>query len=395
MSLAGSYERNIRLYKYYVIFSQALFIWPIEILFLSTKGLSYTQIMLIESLASIIQLVLEIPSGIIADAIGCKKTVLLGLILEIIAYIVLIFANGFEICIVYGLIMAGGCAMMSGADSALIYESHLAINRKDDYRQTIQQSGFLKMITLSFVTILSGFLYQKNIYLPHALSIGFLMLSVCVIAMYKDVDTKPDGDAKQGIKEYAGNLMKVFLRNKSMCWLLAVALLFQLLFSDTNYFLQIYMKEVQLEVNFYGPIFFICNVISAISFKNSKKIDAFFGNKTKMVSAVNLLLIYAISAILYNFIGIGVLCLVRIWIATISPLLNASINEKLPTASRATLLSIYAALVSIFVAVFDPIMGFIMDKYGIRGAFVGVIILCAILMILLSMEKNLGLKKLK
>lgn len=395
MNLKNSYERNIYLYKYYVIFSEALFIWPIEILFMQEKGLSYTEIMLIESLISIMQLILEIPSGIVADKIGCKKTVLLGLIGEIIAYAVLIFVNRFELCIIYGIFIAGGYSLISGADSALIYESHLEIERKDDYMQTIRQGGFWKMIILSLVTIVSGILYKKNIYLPYILSIGFLIISVCIISMYKDVNTKPNEVEKHNIKCCIKNVINVFIKNKAMCWIVAVAILFNLIFTDSNYFLQVYMKEVNLKVDFYGVIFFVCNMISAFSFKNSKKIDSFFGNKTKIVSAINLALIYVVSGVLYNFIGIGVLCLVRIWIATVKPILSVSINEKLPSASRATLLSIYTAIISIFLAMFDPIMGLVMDRYGVRGAFIGVIGICIILIFTLAMEKNLGFNKLK
>lgn len=395
MKLKKSYERNIYLYKYYVVFAEALFIWPIEILFMQEKGLSYTEIMLIESLVSIMQLILEIPSGIVADKIGCKKTVLLGLICEIIAYVILIFVNKFELCVIYGMFIASGYSLISGADSALIYESHLKIGLKDDYMQTIRQSGFWKMMILSLVTIISGILYNKNIYLPYILSIGFLIISACIITMYKDVNTKPNEVEKQNIKCCIKNVVNIFIKNRAMCWLIAVAILFNLIFTDSNYFLQVYMKEVELEVGFYGAIFFVCNMISAFSFKNSKKIDLFFGNKTKIVAAINLALIYVVSGALYNFIGIGILCLVRIWIATIKPLLNISINEKLPSASRATLLSIYTALISIFLAIFDPIMGLVMDMYGVRGAFIGIIGICIILIFVLDMEKNLGSNKLK
>ena len=358
------------------------------------KGLNYTEIMLVESLISIMQLLLEIPSGIVADKIGCKKTVLFGLISEIAAYVVLIFVNRFELCIIYGIFIAIGYSLISGADTALIYESHLEIKRKDDYMQTIRQAGFYKMVMLSLVTIVSGILYKKSIYLPYVLSIGFLILSVCIILMYKDVDTKSNEIEKHNVKYCIQKAANVFIKNKSTCWIVVVAILFNLIFTDSNYFLQVYMKEVNLKIDFYGAIFFVCNMISAFSFKNSNKIDTFLGRKTKIVSAMNLGLIYLASAVFYNFIGIGILCLVRIWIATVKPILSVSINENLPSASRATLLSIYTAIISIFLAIFDPIMGLVMDNYGIRGAFIGVIGICIILIFILSME-NLGFNKLK
>lgn len=379
-----SYQRNIKLYKFYVIFSQALFIWPIEILFMKEKGLSYTQIMLIDSFVALVQLIAEIPSGFLADMIGCKKSVLYGLISEILAYIVLVFSKNFYSCFIYATFLALGLSLISGADNALIYESHIEINKHDEYKQTLRQSGFLKMFVLSLVTVISSYIYTLNMYLPYLCSVIFLVLACFIIIQYKEVNTRPKekNEEKSAIQtiEYT---IEFFSNNKRIRGIILVAVLFSVIFSDTNYFLQIYMREVEFDVRYFGCVFFVCNMISAFSFKYSKNIEKCLGENTKIISAISFLIIYLTAAILYNYIGIGVLCLTRIGIATIRPLLNVAINDNLPSMSRAMLLSIVTAIIRISSAIFDPLIGMVIDNFGIKGAFIGVISICIILIFVL------------
>lgn len=203
--------------------------------------------------------------------------------------------------------------------------------------------------------------------------------------MYKEVDTQPVHTSKKYTKE----LIMVFIKDKKLCWLVVVSVLFSVIFADSNYFLQVYMKEVGFDINYYGAIFFICNMISAIAFKNSRKISLFFGEKTKIFATINLILIFGMAAVLHNYIGVGILCLTRVWIATVNPLLNASLNDALPSNSRATLLSINAAIMRGAFALFDPFVGIIMDHNGIRGVFIIVLFICILLFGLLQFEQGI------
>lgn len=183
MSCKYSYEKNIYLYKYYLFFSQALFIWPIEILFFNSRGFNYTQIMLIESIISIVQLITEIPSGMIADRIGCKKTVLVGIFFKILAYLMLITATHFYYFVIYGLFMACGEALVSGADTALLYESHKAIKKEKGFIKTVRQGGLENDSLIICYNCVEFFIQKKHVFTVFAINIIF----VCGDIYYRNV----------------------------------------------------------------------------------------------------------------------------------------------------------------------------------------------------------------
>jgi MFS family permease len=72
-------ERKLNIKKYYrfEISSMVLFATPIIVLFWQDNGLSMAQIMILQSIYSILVVVLEIPTGYIADIYGRKKSLII------------------------------------------------------------------------------------------------------------------------------------------------------------------------------------------------------------------------------------------------------------------------------------------------------------------------------
>ena len=374
-------KRNINLYKFYVVFSQALFIWPIQILFFQEKGLNFTEIMIISSITSIIEMLMEIPSGMIADRAGYKKTVLLGLFLTICGYIVLLVSASFGIAVVYGICLACGEALISGADIALLYESHVLEGTVENYGDTIRTAGSLKMFSLAGITLVSGYTYKINPSMPYVLSIIMLAAAFCVVLSFKEVMGQSEGCKVRNDLHVA---RKTFCKNKKMRNILIIGIMFSLLFLDANYFMQQYMNVNGIDVIYFGVIFFICNMISAICFKYSKKIQKFLENKTMIIMDLLLIIIFLIASCVTNYVGVLFLCFIRVSIAVVNPLLNIYINENISSGERATMLSVYNAIISVVFAVFDPIIGICLDNYGINRVylilmFIAIILFCVLL----------------
>ena len=77
---------------------------------------------LINSIFSIGVAILEVPTGAIADMIGRKKSLILGVMTWIVSYVLFFYGWGFFALTVACLTCALGSALTSGADTALIYD---------------------------------------------------------------------------------------------------------------------------------------------------------------------------------------------------------------------------------------------------------------------------------
>jgi len=68
-----TFENNKKTYFAYSVIKKSLFIWFVFLIYLRGKGLSYTQALLLDSIAAGVTILFEIPSGIIADRYNRKN----------------------------------------------------------------------------------------------------------------------------------------------------------------------------------------------------------------------------------------------------------------------------------------------------------------------------------
>ena len=94
---------------------------PIWVVFLQRKGLSLTQIGILESIAWILTAALEVPTGLIADRWGRKASIAIGTLLYSVAMF-LILTPALTPSFILGYVLwNSSMAFVSGADSALLY----------------------------------------------------------------------------------------------------------------------------------------------------------------------------------------------------------------------------------------------------------------------------------
>ena len=106
---------------------------PIVVLFFQDNGLSMSDVMLLQALFAISVVIFEVPSGYLADMIGRRQSIFWGCILGTAGFSIYSFSFGFYGFLLAEIVLGIGSSLISGADSALIYESLLANKKQKDY----------------------------------------------------------------------------------------------------------------------------------------------------------------------------------------------------------------------------------------------------------------------
>ena len=100
---------------------------PVIVLFFESRGLRLSEVLLLQAWFAGLVLVLEVPSGYLADLLGRKRTLVVGSLFGGIGHVVLLFAHGFWQLAVFEACLAVGFSLMSGANLALLYDTELAL----------------------------------------------------------------------------------------------------------------------------------------------------------------------------------------------------------------------------------------------------------------------------
>lgn len=360
-------ERNIKLFNLYSLFTGQLFVGTTQVLFLTFKGFSFTEIMFISTITGICSVLLEIPSGMIADKIGYKKCINFGLLITIMGNVTIILAGNFIYIFFYSILTAIGSSAISGADYALLYESLKKMGRAEQFKEIIRKIKSNKMYFTAVITIFSGVLYKTNEYLPFVCTTMICVLALGVSMMFTDVEKTEKEELK--LTEYFELSVSAVKSNKRLQWLFVAGALFGVLFLNQNILLQQYMNDIGLNVALFGVVFFIYNLITAFISKRSGKLEKIFGENTKCAFTLLIVICFIAAGILRSYIGIALLALCRISIATINPIMDAEVNEQINSAYRATLLSFYNAFSTVADSIASPIIGTTIEKSGIFNTY--------------------------
>jgi MFS family permease len=87
----------------------------------------------------------------------------------------------------------------------------------------------------------------------------------------------------------------------------------------------------------------------------------------------------------FNYWWVSLICFIGIEIimALWGAALSTWLNEHIPSETRATLLSAYSTIFAVFYAMYQPVIGKIIDSVGKQSYFIGVAILFICLLIIL------------
>ena len=106
---------------------------PILIPFYESNGLTKTQVFTVQASYALAVLLLEIPSGYLADVIGRRKTLILGAIGLPLGLFIYVSSSTFWMFVLAENVIAIANSMRSGCDSAFIYDSLIQMKAESDY----------------------------------------------------------------------------------------------------------------------------------------------------------------------------------------------------------------------------------------------------------------------
>ena len=144
-------DRNLRLLYALGIFTMAqpgLAIWVVYLL--DFRHLTLTQVGIMEAFFWGVKLLVEVPSGAVADRFGRRATFWVGLIIEGAGVATFAFASNFPILLVSYVLWSSGFSFRSGNDQAYIYDALASDGRASEFSA---RTGMYQALTTAAFTI--------------------------------------------------------------------------------------------------------------------------------------------------------------------------------------------------------------------------------------------------
>ncbi|MCF8218937.1 MAG: MFS transporter [Bacteroidales bacterium] len=364
---------------------------PIIVVFFQDNGLDMQQIFTLKAINAVTIVALEVPSGYMADHWGRKKTLLLGTILNFTGFLAYSVAHGFGMFVVAELLIGFSMSFISGADSAMLYDSLKSVNRKEDYSRQEGRITALGNFSEAGAGILGGFLAGISLRLPFITQAGIAFIGIPAALLLWEPRVRSSLH-KASMRSLFNTMKDTFLNNR----LLRAYLLFSSFAGMTTltlaWFVQPYFKSIELPLEWFGIIWTALNLSVAVT--------AFWAHKVeRFITPANILLYIALFTgggfiflgITGGWWGIAILFIIYLARGIATPLLKNFMNRNTNSEIRATVLSMRSFVIRIGFAIVSPLLGWYTDLYDLHNALIiaGSIFLAAMLIVLITFRKTL------
>jgi MFS family permease len=366
----GAFRGNIwRLFAVQALMGFILWV-PIWVVFLQRKGLSLTQVGLLEGVAWTITAFLEVPTGAIADRWGRKASIAVGASLYALAMF-LVLAEALSPAFLLGYALwNSSTAFVSGADSALLYDSLRADGRDAEAAKQSGRYAAINQASQGIASLVGAAIATIDITLCFTIC-GVLGLAAAglVLTIHEPPRTTED-DEYLGYWRNLKTAVRIAARRpvvRALVLLNATILTVPLVVYYV--LLQPYALGVGLPLAALGVIVIGVQLSTVIaSWLAHRTADHFELGSVVGVALAILIAATAILAVVPSIPSLALMLAVALVPALLTPLLSARLNHLIPSAQRATILSLGALLFELGLAIAMPLLLAFADRFGAPAA---------------------------
>lgn len=357
---------NIRLLMILQILKSFLVMIPILVLFFQAKGLSMTDIMLIQAIFSAVMVIAEVPSGYFSDILGRRRTMIIGTLCSTVGFGLYGIAQHVTHFIIAEIILGIGISFISGTDSAMLFDSLAETHHESQSLQKEGQQASMGNFSESVASIAGGFLVMISLDLPLFVQVFFTALSVPVAWLLVEPKRHIAGTTHTTLHGILAIVRETFIHKQ----LRALLILSGIISAGTLtmvWFVQPVMKQAGVPLWLFGFSWAILNATAGFASFHAHRIEKNVGEKT---------FIYLSFLLFFSYIVTGTISLWSLPFILIfscirgigNPIATTYINRYITSDRRATVLSLRMLIMRMIFVIIGPCIGYIADMYSLQSA---------------------------
>lgn len=268
--------------------------------------------------------------------------------------------------------MTLGCAIsfISGTDSAIVYDSLLALGRKSEYSKYEGRLMSVGNTSEGVASIIGGLLAAISLRLPFYVETGVLLFTIPLALMLTEPPRTKLDTSKGNFRAVWEIVVYAMHGHPELKWLIVYSSIVNASTLTMVWFIQPYLKLAGLPVWWFGftwaALQFSVGFFSFSAHRIEKKIG-----RMNILTMLIILSVsgYILTAIFQSLWAIGFLVLFYIVRGMGQPTFYGYINSLISSDKRATVLSVGNLLVRLIFSCLGPVIGWIADSYSLSHAF--------------------------
>ncbi|SMC27468.1 Predicted arabinose efflux permease, MFS family [Desulfacinum hydrothermale DSM 13146] len=334
-------DRNIGLFAAYRVLFNLRFYYPVFALFYLDAGMSLEAFAWLQGLWSLSIIVFEVPSGMLADTIGRRKTLRLAAFLAVLEMIVFAVAHDLMGFAVNRILSGFNESLASGADSALLYDSLKARGREGEYKKWLGATQFYGLTLGSVSTILGAYLYTFNIRYPIWVTVGCMTCAAGVSLFFREPTTSEHALSWRAQWALLRDSVRVLAQSPILGYLVALMVVVDCSARIVLVHTSIYYQALLIPTAWFGLVGVGVRLVTSVVSKNAYRVDAALGFHRAVVLMLFVMAVgFGGMAAMVPYYGIAFVPILVSGMYFLALTVEGEINKRIPSDRRATVLSL-------------------------------------------------------
>jgi predicted MFS family arabinose efflux permease len=372
----------------YKFFSEFYLIVPVLIPYYVSHGLNSTQVFTIQATYALAILLLEIPSGYLADVIGRRPTLILGAAFLPLGLAVYAFTDRFLTFVLAEAFIAVANSMRSGCESALIYDTLLELREAEYYKRYEGRAFLFTRVGTAASAVLGGAAALAFLRLPFLINIATSALLLPLALSLVE---------PQRTKRLARNPFLDILRITRFSLVhgeIRHLIFYAALIGSTSIIAIwasfLYYESLGISVGLFGVIFAVFQLASAFGSSRAHAIEKAIGMRKALTLPLLIGAIFVLAGLVRSVAVIRFIILYSFLWGLSTPLFLDLINRRIGSDIRATVLSVAMMAGSLAYVVLAPLFGRFVDASSLGRAFIvlGAGFLAGMTLVLVSLSRH-------
>ncbi|CAM3950397.1 MFS transporter [Nocardiopsis rhodophaea] len=367
----AAHRGNIAKVQLYQALTNFSLFMPVWIVFLQTeRGLTLTQITVMMGLSWVLMALAEVPTGVLADAVGRRFTLLVGTATVAAGIAMMALVPSYWGVMAGYLAWSVGMALQSGSDMALQYDSLRADGREDAYPAVAGRSYALIQLAQGVASVVGGWAAALSLGLPLLLTSVLTLLGLGAVLALKE---PPRGASeRRPYLETLRSAVALVREQPDLRYLIFYSALVSACAWNVVFLLfQPFAMDHHIAVAWIGALFLVLRLAGVAGSQTGPYMARGRPLGWSLLGGP-LLFCAALVAIAFSgswILGFGCMLLIGFIQGALRPVLSDRLNQRAPTATRATLLSLQSLVRTLATALLQPLLGWSSDQWGLGTAF--------------------------
>lgn len=370
-------KRNIPFLNAIAFLQGLVFYGAISTVYRQAKGLSMTEIFLIESVSWVLMLILEVPWGWFADRFGYKRTLVIANFVFFASKIVFYAAASFPIFLLERVLLSVALSGLSGCDVTLLFVSKAP---EADSERLFSRYRWCATGGLLAASLLTPLILKISMDATTLLTVIPYGAAFLLTLFLRDVKS-----ARGEKPSMVGSVKTVLKNGRFLLFVVSAALLTEAVQSVTVFLNQPQYLRSGIGVTWFGLLLALMQAIRLVTVK-SHVLTRSLGRRRSMGGLLTVILLSCAGLVLTAspVLSILLIGLVSGSMALMEPMILDEQNSSVTTGDRATILSVYSMCSSTAAAAINPLVGVAADRSVQLGLLVcaGIVAAAGVLLLL-------------